>query len=52
MILTPEEEAKGDFPAGEGWKVVSQEAYQEQQSNKENPAFAKLKDLFKDEKNK
>lgn len=52
VILTPEEEAKGDFPAGEGWKVVSQEAYQEQQSNKENPAFAKLKDLFKDEKNK
>ena len=52
VILTPEEEAKGDFPEGEGWKVVSQEAYQEQQSNKENPAFAKLKDLFKDEKNK
>lgn len=50
VILTPEEEAKGDFPEGEGWKVVSQEAYQEQQSNKENPAFAKLKDLFKDEK--
>ena len=52
VILTPEEEAKGDFPEGEGWKVVSQEAYKEQQSNKENPAFAKLKDLFKDEKNK
>lgn len=49
VILTPEEEAKGDFPEGEGWKVVSQEAYKEQQSNKENPAFAKLKDLFKDE---
>lgn len=52
VILTPQEKSEGDFPEGEGWKVISQAAYQEEQSNKENPAFAKLKDLFKDEKNK
>lgn len=52
VILTPQEKNEGDFPEGKGWKVISQAAYQEEQSNKENPAFAKLKDLFKDEKNK
>ena len=50
VILTPEEESEGDFPEGKGWKVVSQEDYQKEQSNKENPAFAKLKDLFNDDK--
>lgn len=52
VILTDDEKENGDFPEGQNWKVISEEEYQEDQSNKENPAFAKLKDLFKDQDKK
>lgn len=52
VILTDDEKENGDFPEGQNWKVISEQEYQENQSNKENPAFAKLKDLFKDQDKK
>lgn len=48
VILTEDEKENGDFPAGNEWRVVSEKEYQEEKSEQENPAFAKLKDLFKD----
>ena len=52
VILTEEEEKDDIFPKGDDWKVISEEDYQNEQSNRENPAFAKLKDLFKDKSDK
>lgn len=52
VILTEDEKENGDFPAGNEWRVVSEKEYQEEKSEQENPAFAKLKDLFKDQDKK
>lgn len=51
-ILTKDEEENNEFPQGTGWEVVSEESLEEQNDEKINPAFAKLKDLFpEDDKN-
>ncbi|GFZ26680.1 YceD family protein [Lactobacillus corticis] len=47
--LTPEEKSKNIFPAGQGWEVISEAEFESEQEHKPNPAFAKLKDLLKNE---
>ncbi|RMC49083.1 DUF177 domain-containing protein [Lactobacillus sp. ESL0228] len=48
-ILTKQEKEKEIYPHGNGWSVISEEEYNRNKSNQINPAFAKLKDLFKQE---
>lgn len=48
-ILTKQEKEKEIYPHGNGWSVVSEEEYKRNKSKQVNPAFAKLKDLFKQE---
>lgn len=48
-ILTPEEEENNIFPEGQDWEVVSEADFEEGKKNQINPAFAKLKDMFKDQ---
>lgn len=51
VVLTREEKDDDLYPEGKGWKVVSEERHEEESKEKGNPAFAKLKGLFDDEKN-
>lgn len=53
QVLTPEEAAQGTMPEGKGWHVISENDYLTETQSEEsapNPEFAKLKDLFKDDK--
>ena len=49
-ILTPEEEDDDVYPEGNDWEVVSEHDFEEGKKNQINPAFAKLKVLFEDNK--
>lgn len=49
-VLTPKEKKEDIFPKGDGWSVISEEAYTESKKEQVNPAFAKLKVLL-DENN-
>ena len=55
QVFTEEEEKEHKMPSGNDWVVVSEEDYLSektaQESNKVDPRFAGLKDLFKDESN-
>lgn len=48
-ILTPEEEENDIYPEGQDWEVISESDFEEGKKNQINPAFAKLKDMFKDQ---
>lgn len=50
VVLTEDEE-KGNYPEGQGWKVISEQEHEDENKNKVNPAFASLKHMF-DEDNK
>ncbi len=41
--------APGDFPKGEGWRIVSEEEFEEERRNRVDPRLAKLRE-FKQEK--
>lgn len=53
QVFTPEEEEGTEMPSGNDWVVVSEDEYssnlEKQKSETEDPRFAGLKDLFKDE---
>lgn len=50
-VLTEEEAEGNNMPQGQDWQVVSEEEYLEEQDKpKPNAEFAKLKDLFKEDK--
>lgn len=50
-ILTPEEEKENVYPEGDGWSVISEEAFDKSKKDRVNPAFAKLKTLFDENNN-
>ncbi|WP_125761000.1 YceD family protein [Companilactobacillus hulinensis] len=53
-VLTEEEASGKNMPAGKNWEVISEEDYnkQKEEDKQVNPEFAKLKNLFKDNKEK
>ncbi|BDR60732.1 DUF177 domain-containing protein [Lactobacillus xylocopicola] len=50
-ILTAAEEEQGQYPSGAGWSVISEAEYAEDRKERINPAFAKLKELLKQDIN-
>lgn len=51
-ILTTKEQEQGVYPEGNGWRVISEKDFNKKKDNQINPAFAKLKDLFKENNEK
>ncbi|QNQ80139.1 YceD family protein [Lactobacillus sp. PV034] len=52
VVLTKDEDENNIYPAGQGWKVVSEADHEKEAKEKVNPAFASLKQLLdKDDKN-
>jgi len=51
-ILTTKEREQGIYPQGNGWRVISENDLNKKKDNQVNPAFAKLKDLFKENNEK
>ncbi|WP_010622021.1 YceD family protein [Paucilactobacillus suebicus] len=51
QVLSKEEQQSNEFPAGNGWEVISEEEYvaNETESKKVDPRLAKLKELFPDQ---
>lgn len=47
-ILTAEERVQNIYPKGKGWAVISEDEFAKKEKEQINPAFAKLKDLFKE----
>ena len=47
-ILTEEERDQNIYPEGNGWAVISEDEFDKKEKEQINPAFAKLKDLFKE----
>ncbi|WP_334328382.1 YceD family protein [Companilactobacillus sp. HBUAS59699] len=54
QILTEDEANGKNMPSGKNWEVISEDDYQKQKEDDKqvNPEFAKLKNLFKDNKEK
>lgn len=54
QILTKDEADGKNMPSGKNWEVISEDDYQKQKEEDKqvNPEFAKLKNLFKDNKEK
>ena len=52
-VLTKKEEKENIMPSGKNWSVISEEEYKKQHEEVHvNPEFAKLKNLFNDDKKK
>lgn len=51
-ILTTNEQEQGIYPEGKGWRVISEKDFNKKKDDQINPAFAKLKDLFKENNEK
>lgn len=51
QVLSKEEQQSNEFPAGNGWEVISEEEYvaNETEPKKVDPRLAKLKELFPDQ---
>lgn len=53
QVLTPEEAAQGIMPKGDNWTVMGEDDFaKEQEQDRPNPAFEKLKGLFPDDDDK
>ena len=50
-VLTEKEEAENIMPSGKNWSVISEDEFNKQKEEEHvNPEFAKLKNLFNDDK--